>query len=155
MLGSNSTYFHQPKASLLIARENAYTMLRVKGYYLDEVDIYMNAFDYFCKNPSQFDGATIVKDLMDIPGIDLDAMLHDYHYINYNVAASFITKWKADWLYAKGQERKGKGLYSAYSRFVGLSITGIGWVPYVFLKKGRISETEKSAFFKEYKLLIK
>jgi hypothetical protein len=23
---------------------------------------------------------TIVKDLMDVPGIDLDALLHDYHY---------------------------------------------------------------------------
>ena len=153
MLGSKSHFFYQSTQVLKNARANAYTMLRVKGYYLDEVDIYMKAFDYFSQNPSQFDGATAVKDLVDIPGLDLDAMLHDYHYINYNVAASFVTKWKADWLFAKGNERKGKGQYSAFSRFIGLTIIGIVFVPYARWKRGKT--INRTAFLEEYEILIK
>ena len=152
MLGSKSNFFNQSTQVLKNARANAYTILRVKGYYLDEVDIYMKAFDYFSQNPEQFDGATVVKDLVDIPGLDLDAMLHDYQYIHHNVAASFVTKWKADWLYAKGNERKGKGQYSAFSRFIGLTIVGIGFVPYVRIKRGKT--INRTVFLEEYNTLI-
>ena len=153
MLGSKSPFFLQSPEVLSKAKGDLYTLLRLKGYYLDQVAIYTKAYDYFCQNPDGFDGATIVKDLCDIPGLDLDAMLHDYHYINYNVAASFTTKWKADWLYAKGNERKGKGQYSAFSRFVGLTIVGIGFVPYARWKRGK--NINKADFLKEYEILIK
>ena len=154
MLGSNSHFFYQPVEVLSLKRRQVNQLLKLKGYSHHQIAIYIEAFNFFCKNPSQFDGATIAKDLIDIPGLDLDAMLHDYHYLVYNVAASFSMKWKTDWIYAKGQERKGKGLYSAYSRFVVLSIIGIGFVPYIYSKKGRISKSKKEAFLKEYEILI-
>lgn len=155
MLGSKSTYFQQSKAVLFKSRDKIFRLLDLKGYDYNEIVIYLTAFDYFCKNTTDFDGATIVKDLQDLPRLDLDAMLHDYHYINYNAGSNFITKWKADWLYAKGNERKGKGQYSAFSRFVGLTLIGIGFVPYAYLKRGKITLNQRSKFLKEYKLLIK
>ena len=101
-------------------------------------------------NPHKFDGATIVKDLYDLKGLDIDAMLHDYHFVNYNVGSSFTWKWKADWLFAKGNERKGKGIYSAYSRFAGLTIAGVYFVPYTYVMRGKIREWQKQAFTEDF-----
>jgi hypothetical protein len=155
MLGSKSTYFHQSKEVLFESRKNVFLFLDLKGYVPNEIFVYIKAFDYFCKNPTLFDGATIVKDLQDIPHLDLDAMLHDYHYLNYGVGSNFITKWQSDWIYAKGNERKGKGQYSAFSRFIGLTLIGIGFVPYVYFKRGKITPEQKTEFKKEYQILIK
>lgn len=155
MLGSKSFYFQQSKAVLFDSRDKVFRLLYLKGYGLDEIIVYLNAFDYFCENTASFDGATIVKDLQDLPHLDLDAMLHDFHYIHCNVAASFVTKWKADWLFAIGNERKGKGQYSAFSRFIGLTIIGFVFVPYAYFKRGKISIDQKKEFLKDYKTLIK
>jgi len=155
MLGSKSTYFIQPKEVLFDSRDKVFRLLDLKGYSANEIAIYLKAFDYFCENTIAFDGATIVKDLMDIPDLDLDAMLHDFHYLKYNVGVNFITKWQADWIYAKGNERKGKGSYSSFSRFIGLTFIGIGFVPYVYFKRGKITPEQKTEFKKEYQILIK
>jgi len=155
MLGSNSNYFRQPKEILVDSRDKVFRLLDLKGYSFNEIAVYLKAFDYFCEKVDQFDGATIVKDLQDLPRLDLDAMLHDFHYLNYNVGVNFITKWQADWIYAKGNERKGKGSYSSFSRFIGLTFIGIGFVPYAYLKQGKISIVQKKQFLEEYKLLIK
>lgn len=154
MLGSKSNFFSQSVEVLSLKRRQVNQLLNMKGYNEKQIDIYIKAYNYFCINPSQFDGATIVKDLIDVPGLDLDAMLHDYHYIVHNTAANFGTKWKADWLYSKGIERKGKGQYSAFSRFIGLTIIGIGFVAFAFYKRGKIKENQKTDFLKEYKILI-
>lgn len=154
MLGSTSHFFNQSIEQLALKRRQVNQLLKLKGYNHHQIAIYIEAYNYFCQNPAQYDGATIVKDLVDIPGLDLDAMLHDYHYINYNAAASFVTKWKADWMYAKGNERKGKGQYSAFSRFAGLTIIGIGFVPYARWKRGKIKPEQKKEFLEDYKTLI-
>jgi hypothetical protein len=44
-------------------------------------------------------------------------------------------KWQADWLLAKGGERKGKGSYSSYSKFVGLTIATLVFTPYSYFKE--------------------
>lgn len=155
MLGSKNNFFKKTAIELFEDRDGIAHLLRLKGYSQSEIKIYIDAYNYFWHNPTAFDGATIVKDLCDIPGLDLDAMLHDYHYIKHRVASNFVTKWKADWLFAKGNERKGKGQYSAFSRFIALTIIGIGFVPYVRIKRGKITKTQKTEFLKEYQLLIK
>nr|WP_315245170.1 hypothetical protein [uncultured Flavobacterium sp.] len=154
MLGSNCLYFHKSAELLRAYRVDVTTILKLKGYSSNEILVYLKAFDYFCFHPEDFDGATIVKDLQDLPHLDLDAMLHDYQYLVQNVAANIITKWKADWLYAKGQERKGKGSYSSFSRFVGLAITGLFFIPYARIKRGKIKRTQKSQFLIDYKTLM-
>ena len=82
-------------------------------------------------NPSKFDGATIVKDLVDIEELDLDAMVHDYEYLN-GANRSFIKKWKADIKYIKNMERNGKGI--RVFRFLMLTLLGIFFVPYCYMK---------------------
>ena len=82
-------------------------------------------------HPSEFDGATIVKDLVDIEELDLDAMVHDYEYIN-GANRNFIKKWKADIKYIKNMERNGKGI--RVFRLLLLTIIGIIFVPYCIIK---------------------
>jgi hypothetical protein len=155
MLGSNCTFFTQPERALFLKRRDVRRLLQAKGYNHHEIEVYLIAYDYFTINKTLFDGATIVKDLCDIIGLDLDAMLHDYHYIVCNAGSNFVTKFQADWMYAKGNERKGKGQYSAFSRFIGLTIAGIGFVPYAYFKRGKISVTQKEQLANDYKVLIK
>lgn len=153
MLGSKNNFFLQDKKTLNKKRKEVISYLKLKDYNKEEITIYLEAYDYFCVNNYAFDGATIVKDLIDISELDLDAMLHDYHYIYFNVASNVGTKWKADWLYAKGNERKGKGSYSSFSRFIGLTIIGILFTPYSFIKRGVVKN--KIEFLKHYNILIK
>lgn len=155
MFWSRNDFFKKTPSQLAYYRKEVFEYLRIKGYSFKEIEVYLKAYDYFCNNPTRFDGATIVKDLIDIPGLDLDAMLHDYMYITYGIAANFYTKWKADWLYAKGQERKGKGQYSAFSRFIGLTITGIVFVPYSSWKHGSVKPLQEFRLFEDYRTLIK
>ncbi len=155
MLGSKNNFFKKTPAELFQSFQQMKKLLEIKGYKQSEINVYKDAYNYFWADPNAFDGATIVKDLCDLPGLDLDAMLHDYHYLKHGVASNFVTKWKADWLFAKGNERKGKGQYSAYSRLIALTIIGIGFVPYVRIKRGKITKNQKTEFLKEYQLLIK
>ena len=134
MFWSRCDFFKQSELLLRVYRVDLIIFLGMKGYKKIEIKDYLEAYDYFVINPSKFDGATIVKDLHDLYKLDLDAMLHDYNYIVKKSGHNFKTKWEVDWLYAKGMERKGKGQYSAFSRFAGLTITGIIWVPYTNLK---------------------
>lgn len=137
-------YFKKDKETLGKIRLNVSTLLALKGYNESEIEVYLKAFDYFTEFPDNYDGATIVKDLCDLDGIDLDAMLHDYQYDFYGSAKSFKTKFYSDWIYAKGQERKGKGSYSSFSRFLGLCVIGLFFVPYSCLKRRNQANSIKS-----------
>ena len=103
----------------------------LKGRKSHEISEYLKAFDYFVEHPTEFDGATIVKDLVDIGELDLDAMVHDYDYI-HGANRNFVKKWKADIKYIKNMERNGKGI--RIFRLLLLTIIGIIFVPYCFFK---------------------
>jgi hypothetical protein len=126
----------------------------LKGYSYPQILVYIRAYDFFCFNPFQYDGATLVKDLMDIPGLDLDAMLHDYNYIKYNAGVNLGIKLRADWLIAKEGERKGKGIYSSYSKFIGLTISTVVFTPYSFFKRGSTTDLQKKEFLNDYETLM-
>jgi hypothetical protein len=49
-------------------------------------------------------------------------------------------KWQADWLLAKGGERKGKGSYSSYSKFVGLTIATLVIIRILKRKNYKVTE---------------
>lgn len=154
MLGSKSNYFYLPKPVLKSNRLKLFRYLIDNDYTMEQVAIYQKAFDYFCENPSKYDGATIVKDLHHIPGLDINAMLHDYHYLHYKCAGNLFIKWKCDWLYAKEMERTGKG-YLAWFNFALLKITGIPFFIYTYLKNGAPDCDKKRIFINEYKTLLK
>ena len=131
MFWSKDDTFKKSKTELDILRKNVKAYLNIKERKMSDISDYLNAFDYFTVHSDKFDGATIVKDLVDIGELDLDAMVHDYDYIN-GANRNFIKKWKADIKYIKNMERNGKGI--RVFRLLLLTIIGIVFVPYCFLK---------------------
>ena len=126
MLLSKNSFFKQKDFVLKRKREIVKKYLELK-----EVDpsIYLEAYDYFCENKLDFDGATIVKDLNDIPELDLNAMLHDYRYLtDFGV----IKKFKWDWEYLQGMAKLGKGYRTG--RYIALTLSSIFFTPYKSLK---------------------
>lgn len=134
MFFSKSDYFKQTSIVLNQKAKDVELYLELKGYNASEIAEYLLAYRYFMDYPTQYDGATIVKDLIDVHDLDLDAMLHDYEYLVLKAGHNFITKWKSDFKYGKGIERKGKSAYAAWSRFAGLTVTGILFVIKSYLK---------------------
>jgi len=117
MLGSHNKFFYQSKMQLKTKREQLVQTL----VFFDIKNIYefMDAFDYFCQNPHKYDGATIVKDLYTIRGLDACAMLHDYKYIriaNWWSLKGLISKLKADFNFGRNMEITGKGIFTPYLR---------------------------------------
>ena len=131
MFWSKDYTFKKSKQELDILRKNVKAYLNIKERKMSDISDYLNAFDYFTVHSDKFDGATIVKDLVDIGELDLDAMVHDYDYIN-GANRNFIKKWKADIKYIKNMERNGKGI--RVFRLLLLTIIGIVFVPYCFIK---------------------
>ena len=126
MFFSRNSFFKQPVDILAARRKEVELLLEMKG--IDSTD-YLIAYDFFCVNTEEFDGATIVKDLNDIPELDLNAMLHDYRYITDFGA---IKKFKWDWEYLQGMNKLGKG-YRA-GRYIGLLISSIFFTPFKLIK---------------------
>ena len=102
-------------------------LLKYKGRSEEDIDFYIEAYDFFCRFTTKFDGATIVKDLCDLPKLDADAMVHDYDYL-CGANKSFKRKWKSDIDYIKNMEKNGKGIRIV--RLILLTIAGIVFVPY-------------------------
>lgn len=131
MFWSKDNTFKKSKGELYILRKDIKAYLHIKERKMSDISDYLNAFDYFIDYPNKFDGATIVKDLVDIGELDLDAMVHDYDYI-HGANRNFIKKWKADIKYIKNMEINGKGI--RIFRLFLLTIIGIIFVPYCFIK---------------------
>ena len=129
MIFSKPKHFNKSKVFVEKARAEIVLFLELKNL---DVDYYLKAYDYFVENPTEFDGATLTKDLKDLY-VDFSAMRHDYDYIVLLKKHKGLTwlkqKTKYDYDYAKNIERLGKGGFSAWSRFVGLLlITPFYWV---------------------------
>lgn len=132
MFWSRNNTFYKNRGQLVVIKNNLISLLYLKNRSYKDIKKYEEAFDYFIEYPYQFDGATIVKDLNDLPNFDLDAMLHDYQYIK-GANKDFGKKWKADFEYIKNMEKNGKGI--RIFRLILLTLTGLLFVPYCKLFK--------------------
>lgn len=145
-------FFKQKDEMLLYFRKRMEDYLLEKNYTLEQIQLYVNAYNYFWSNPNNFDGATLVKDLHDISKLDLDAMLHDYHWLIYNVASNFKYQFLSNYAYSFGMRKKGKKI-APITRMIGLTII----MPFAFIysicKRGFINEWQKKQFKKDYKTL--
>lgn len=126
MLLSKNSFFKQEASVLKRKREEVKRLLYFKEVHSS---VYLEAYDYFCKNKMDFDGATIVKDLDDIPELDLNAMLHDYRYLT---DFGIFKKFKWDWEYYQGMNKLGKGYRTG--RYIALTLSSIVFIPYKLLK---------------------
>lgn len=149
MLGSKNNFFHKP-IDELIEKRTLLKQLLFNGWdlYNSQVNCFLEAYDYFVLNPNEYDGATIVNDLCLIKGLDIFAMIHDYLYIKYNVAVSFINKFYADLIYCKLMREFKIPFFSVWViRFTGLSLSGLFFIPReYFYNKKRISLKQKLDF---------
>lgn len=114
MLGSTNPFFYeQSQETLKEIRFKINTYLTLKNRSDLDIYHYLKAYDFFCIRPHKYDGATIVKDLVDIRKgkyyLDLDAMYHDYDYV-MGANRNFVKKWKSDYKYIKNMELNGKGI---------------------------------------------
>lgn len=136
MFGSRNNFFFQDLVILKKARTDLERLLLIKKRSKTDIQQYLKAFDYFVVNPKDYDGATIVKDLVDIRTssgyLDSDAMLHDYEYL-MGANLNFIKKWKSDKKYTIGMEKNGKGVRIV--RMIILTIIGVFFVPYKYITK--------------------
>lgn len=137
MLGSKSKFFLQDDYALEMFRDSAHKLLLIKNRKKEEIETYLKSYDFFCKYPTKFDGATIVKDLHDIPNLDLDAMVHDYECLigaNRDYKLWYISAWN----YYENMRKNGKG--NQFLRFAGLCLAGVFFVPYCKLLKPKYNK---------------
>ena len=127
MFWSKNNTFFKSKSDLDNLYYDMEVILRIKGRSETDILKYKKAFNYFRTFPYKFDGATIVKDLNDLPNLDLDAMLHDYEYL-CGANKSFTLKLISDYSYIRNMEKNGKGIRVV--RFILLSLVGLIFVPY-------------------------
>lgn len=120
---SKSNFFRQPKMALQYKRQLLWSVL--KDFEVQKQWPFIEAYDYFMENPTQFDGATIVKDVPTIRGLDAPAMLHDYQYIHiaFWTRKGFAQKIKSDWNYGCNMEQLGVLPIIAYTRAVLLIVS--------------------------------
>ena len=124
---SKNTFFSQDRETLDEYRYRMVMMLRYKGRTEIEINQYKNAYNFFCRFSTKFDGATIVKDLCDLPHLDLDAMVHDYECL-IGANRNFIKWFKSAWNYFENMRKNGKG--NQIIRLVLLCLAGFFFVPY-------------------------
>lgn len=130
LVKSKSDFFKQDRETLAEKRNEVVLLLKLKGLNSREIDEFTDAYDFFCKFTTKFDGATIVKDLHDIRNLDLKALKHDYRCL-IGANRSF-RKWiKEAWNYYQDHFKLGNG--NQLLRFIGLLIIGVFFVPYCYI----------------------
>lgn len=146
MLGSKSDFFFSPKEKLEKTKKVMIDHLLLHNTSDDIINIYLDAYDYFITNPSQYDGTTILKDIEVIPDLDIWAMLHDYLYVRFNVSVNFKQKYYSDIIFTKELERMGHSWEVSWIRFGLLTLSGIFFTPYQFIKGKRMSKEQRKDF---------
>jgi hypothetical protein len=139
MLGSKNDFFvvsgYRTVLQLQAVKGEIRKLMQIKRRSEADELRYIDAFNYFVKNPEKYDGATIAKDLVDVKTwwgyLDIDAMLHDYDYIK-GANRSWIKQWKADIAYIKNMELNGKGVRPF--RFLLLRVAGVFFIPFNYFK---------------------
>jgi len=160
MLGSKNNFFFQSPIILNAKRKDVEDLLFIKGYNEKQIDIYLQAFDYFVLKPKDFDGATLVNELIDVygsyghDGLDLDAMLHDWHYVYFRAGTSKKYKKLSDIIFKEGIKRKGKSKWSSWTRFFGLSLITPIFVLRSRKVHGRMTATDMLLITKHYNILV-
>lgn len=145
ILISTSNYFDQSRDILSRNREKIrYYLQEIKNYSPRQAGIYLSAYDYFCANPMEYDGATMTSDLYDIEGLELASMLHDYLYLKLNCAGNYRYRLLSDKLFRKEMTRMHKSTWNRGYRFVALFIVWFFHTPYsLIVKKRRMKTSDK------------
>lgn len=129
MLFSRNSFFRQ-NSEILKEKRNLLIAI-LEDATIENVSLFLDAYDYFCDFPEDFDGATIVKDLDTIRDLDASAMVHDYEYLVNKAWKNPIIKTIVDINYAQNMEKLGNSSITAYTRCVLLILS----TPFYYLIK--------------------
>lgn len=157
MFGSSNNFFQENHDFEIIRHDLKYILEDIWMLDNNLIDFYLEAFDFFVKNPKKYDGATIVNDYFIIPGLDIWAMIHDYMYIKFNVAVNIKAKYYADLFYCQ-QMRYFKISWGSVwlVRFLGLTLSGLYFIPREkYYTKKTFSSNQKKEFYNKILPLIK
>lgn len=153
MLGSKSDFFFSSEEVLKKTKKDMLNYLELHNTNEETIKLYLDSYNFFIKNPTKFDGATILKDVEVIPNLDIWAMIHDYMYIHYKAAANFKYKYYSDYIFSKELERTGQSWEVSWVRFGLLTLSGILFTPYTYLSGKRMSDENKADIYNLYKLI--
>lgn len=156
-VNSTNDYFQKDKHTLIINWGVVNDYLITQEYAIQEIGVYKKAYDYFIDYPQNFDGATMTEDLKDVFNLDLDAMLHDFFYIKYNVSSSYKYTQIADDIFYVETIRKGKSSWNAGARRMLLRLKSIlGFSLYSkYIVKRVITEENITEFISDVSTLKK
>ena len=133
---SKNFFFFQSKEDLAICREMLITAYRSYGRSLDAINSVLKAYDYYCVNPNNYDGSTIVRDLFDIKykGNRLcgSSLEHDYIWQVFKANLNWIKNYKSNYKFYNSLLSNGKPAMVGW--LIGLHIIGTFYVPYMYLK---------------------
>lgn len=127
---SKSTVFERSTEELDTLESDLIKLLSLKKRTTQDIQLYKDAFLFFRHYTTKFDGATIAKDLEDLPKLDADAVVHDYECL-IGANRNYIKWFKAAWRYFENMRKNGKG--NQIFRLLLLFIVGIFFVPYCYL----------------------
>ncbi|MUP44886.1 hypothetical protein E0K83_03890 [Gramella sp. BOM4] len=144
LFSSTNDFFEQDDNLIFQAKRDMDVILQLWGYELSERGPYVQAFDYFVRNPKHFNGASMTEELCDIPWLDLDAMLHDFLYRGLNASANLKMMWRADKLLRQEMRRRGKSSWNTGYRFAMLTLKTPFFLFWAYVIKGRrLTENQK------------
>lgn len=137
MRKSKSDFFKQDRETLADKRAHLVKVLKDFEIKFEITKEILTAYKFFCDNPTEFDGATIVKDLPTIKRLDAPAMWHDWKYlhINFWTLQGLKEKIVNDWKYGQLMEFLGISGVTAYKRSILLIIsTPLYYILIIFKK---------------------
>jgi len=133
-----SKFFYQDKETLAKRREHVIFYIQtIKEFNEGQLWWFLKAYDFFCKHPSAYDGATLTQDLDSIKGLELWSMLHDYFYIACNVWANRKYMKVADQILKRTMKRGHHSGVEISWRMFRLAVLRIFYPPYNRIIKGR------------------
>lgn len=114
---SKNSYFYQPRVKDNWSLLNEILMnFQFNAYEREE---YRIAYFYFIKNPSKYDGSTIVQDRWLLRGLEPMSMLHDYQWIHAQTLTDYF---QSNITYAKHLRKTNMNWFIAWGYCLGLQI---------------------------------
>jgi hypothetical protein len=151
MINSTNNFFtsNTPEQLSIKRNELLWFLKHNKRFNLSYIEGVMIAYDYFCINRTKFDGATIVTDLYDFYNIEISALVHDYIYLEFNVASHLPSKRRADRLYGNmlfDFNNDKETIRIAKTRVLGLWFSSYHFWLYNRIKNGKMTNQQKIDF---------
>lgn len=127
---NTSNYFDQSKEILVKKwNDNIRVVINDFEFSWERKAFFKTAYEFFTDNPLEFDGATVVKDITQVKGLDIPSLGHDYEYYLIAKLQGFwkrlFARLKADWRYSQDMRQFEIAWTTAYARMALLIVMNV------------------------------